>query len=322
MVPEIAVLSTGGTIASTGGEDGAVPDKYGEELIGSVPEIEDYGELTVEDVARTPSYEMDVGTVSKLRDRIGQIPDEGAEGIVVTHGTDTMEESAYFVDATTDVDVPVVFTGAQRRPDEISPDGPANLLAAMRSVTHDRVRAAGGVYIAFDMELHAARDVTKRHTSALDTFSSPDKGPVASLTRETIRFHREPGSRVGTIPVDEVNQEVTIVKSAVGRRGKDVRSAVEDDVDGIVVEGTGLGNVTAPIGRAIVDAIDAGVPVVITSRCYAGSTSATYGSDGGGRTLVEHGAIPGGDLSAQKARIRLMLSLETADDSGQVREYF
>jgi L-asparaginase len=117
---------------------------------------------------------------------------DGADGVVITHGTDTMEKSAYYLDLVLDLDAPVVFTGAQRRSDEVSPDGLSNLLTAVRAASHGRFRGAGGVYIAFDVELHAARDVTKEHTSNLSAFVSPDKCPVVRLTRESVRVHREP----------------------------------------------------------------------------------------------------------------------------------
>ncbi|MFB9808167.1 asparaginase domain-containing protein [Haladaptatus pallidirubidus] len=103
-----------------------------------------------------------------------------------------MEESAYYLDLALDVGVPVVVTGAQRRPDEVSPDGPSNLVTAVRVFTDERIRNTGGVYIAFDEELHAARDATKRHTRKLDTFESPEKGPVAVTTRDEVRCYREP----------------------------------------------------------------------------------------------------------------------------------
>ncbi|WP_416841415.1 asparaginase [Haloferax sp. DFSO52] len=322
MRPEIVVLSTGGTIASTSGAGGATPQKRGAELVDAVPELESYANLTVTEVAHRPSFDMDFETISALREAVVEAVGDGAAGIVVTHGTDTMEESAYALDLTLDVEAPVVFTGAQRRPDETSSDGPANLLTAVRLAAHEKLVGEGGVYIAFDEELHAARDVTKQHTSKLDTFGSPDKGPIAATTREGVRFFRAPGSRSVDIQTTEPTASVEMVKSGVGVGAEQITRAVDAGVDGLVIEGTGLGNVTSALGDAIGDAIDAGVVVVVTSRCSAGAVSGVYGTGGGGATLANHGVVFGGDLPAHKARLKLVYALSVGGDHESVAELF
>lgn len=246
------------------------------------------------------------------------------DGVVITHGTDTMEESAYYLDLILNLDAPVVFTGAQRRPDEVSPDGPSNFLTAVRAASHEQFRDTGGTYIAFDEEVHAARDVTKGHTSTLSAFVSPDKCPVARFTREGMRIHREPGSRSISVGVTETSADVTMVKSGAGVGAQPLREAIERGVDGVVVEGTGLGNTTSALGDAVGDAVEAGVSVVITSRCQGGSVAPVYGTPGGGETLRSHGVIAGGDLPAHKARLKLMLLIEEfgTDDLGTLREMF
>ncbi len=322
MSSEVAVISTGGTIASTQNETAATPQKSGTELIEAVPALSEYATLSVRDIAQVPSFDMDLDTIADIGDAAIEVAADGADGVVVTHGTDTMEESAYVLDATRDFDIPVVFTGAQRRPDEHSPDGPANILAAVRAATHDRLQAAGGVYIAFDMELHSPRDVTKSHTSALGTFDSPDKGPIASFTREAIRFHRQPGSYSETLGPTRSFADVRMIKSAVGIDSQQVDTAVEQDVDGIVIDGTGLGNTTSALGNAIKDAVKEGIPVVVASRCHGGSTAPVYGTDGGGQTLVDNGAVHAGDLPAHKARLKLVLALAAVEEPLAAAEYF
>ncbi len=307
MAPNITVLSTGGTIASTKDSDSgaASPSKQGAELVEAVPAVSAYGDISVRAVTQVPSFDMSLDGITAIGDAAAEAADAGADGVVVTHGTDTMEESAYALDLTRELTPPVVFTGAQRRPDEHSADGAANLLAAVRAASHERLQGEGGVYVAFDSELHAAYDVTKGHTSALGTFVSPDTGPVASFSREGVRLHRPPGSHSDALPVDRTDADVAIVKSAagVGRRGVD--AALNAGVDGVVVEGTGLGNATAAIGDAVADAVRVGVPVVVASRCQGGSTAPVYGTGGGGRTLVDHGAVQAGALPAHKARLKL-----------------
>jgi len=322
MSREVTVISTGGTIASTRSEAAATPQKGGEELVAAVPELSEYATLSVREVAQVASFDIDITTIADVGDATAEAIAEGADGVVVTHGTDTMEETAYVLDLTRDFDVPVALTGAQRRPDEHSPDGPANLLTAVRAATHDRFRAAGGVYVAFDTELHSPRDVTKGHTNALGTFESPGKGPVASVTREDIRIHRQPGSDTETLAPTRTTADVRMIKSAVGVGSRQIEAAVEQGVDGIVVEGTGLGNTTSGLGRAVADVVADGMPVVVASRCHAGATAPVYGTDGGGRTLVDNGAVQAGDLSAHKARLKLALALADVADPLAAADYF
>lgn len=322
MPPDVVVLGTGGTIASTAGESGATPELSTDDLLSAVPEIEEYADVTAEEVAQVSSFDMDLETIAAVGKRIRNVAADGADGVVVTHGTDTMEESAYYLDLTLDVGTPVVLTGAQRRPDEVSPDGPANLLTAVRAASHDAFRGAGGAYVAFDEEVHAASDVTKFHTSKVGTFASPETGPVAAFGRGGVRLFRDPASRSPTIPVDRPKTDVRTVQSGIGVDGAQIERALEDDVDGIVVEGTGLGNTTSAISDAVANAVDQGVPVVVTSRCFAGTTAPVYGTPGGGETLRDRGAIHGGDLPAHKARIKLLLVLEATTGDVEIRAYF
>nr|WP_221625584.1 asparaginase [Halobellus ruber] len=311
-------MSTGGTIASTHAADGAKPTLPGEELVAAADLPTDL-DLSVEQVSQVPGFGMDTDIVD---DVASYVRDAGAdESFVVTHGTDTMAESAYYLDAGLAPDAPVVFTGAQRRPDEVSADGPANLRAAVAAATHPELYEAGGTHLAFNGELHAARDVVKSHSHKLETFSSPGKGPVAVRNREGFRFHREPGSRSAHVPGLGSDATVATVTSGLGVDGGPVRWVL-DAVDGLVVAGTGLGNVTAELADAIDEALDDGVPVVIASRCHAGGVNGVYGTAGGGKRLLERGVLPAGDLPPWKARLKLLLALEAANTPAGVAEYF
>ncbi|UPV73746.1 asparaginase [Halorussus limi] len=327
MLPQVHVVATGGTIASTPDEGGAAPSLDGEDLLVSVPNLASHADLGVESVSQVPGFDVDFGIMAEVAGRTRDAAAEGADAVVVTHGTDTMAETAYFLDLVCSLSVPVVVTGAQRRLDEPSSDAAANLLAAVRAATHSRV--SEGVFLAFDDELHAARDVRKVHTHKLAAFASPNDGPVATLTRAGIRLHREPRSESVYLPVagedasvEEPDARVEMVVSAAGVDGAQVERAVESGVDGLVLAGTGLGNATGELGEAVADAIDAGVPVVLTSRCGAGTTGAVYGTAGGGQTLQDRGAIPGGDLAPWKARVKLALALDAVDDPEDVAQYF
>lgn len=316
----VTVLSTGGTIASTAGETGASPTVDGDELLAAVTDVPPELDVSVEQVAQVPSFEVDRETVAAIGDRVSALADGAADAVVLTHGTDTMEETAYYLDVVHRPSVPVVLTGAQRRPDETSPDGPANLRTALH--TAFAFREFGGVFVAFDDEVHAAQTVTKTHTTALGTFRSPGVGPVATLDHDGVHLHRKPESE--SIHLPDASLDPTVYTVACGGRatGDLVDAAVERGADGLVVEGTGVGNVPPEAGRAVVAALDDGVPAVITSRCQGGRTMPIYDGVGGGATLDEHGAIFAGSLPSQKARIALTLAIDACDDPAEIRALF
>lgn len=310
---DVRVLNCGGTIASEPADGGAAPAKAGEELLAAVPELADHAALSVEDVASMPGFDMDADTVAEVGRRARAAAD-AVGGIVVTQGTDTMCETAYYLDLALDLDVPVVVTGAQRRLDEPSSDAPANLLAAVSAAIHERV--GSGVFVAFDDELHAARHAVKAHSRKLSTVASPGPGSVAERTRDGWVFHREPASESRDVGVLETDAHAPIVTSGLGVPGGDLERHVEAGADGVVLAGTGLGNATGSLGEAV---SICPVPVVVGSRCHAGGTGAVYGTPGGGATLQSAGALPAGSLSPPKARVKLLLALASSDP---VRTYF
>ena len=328
-MPRVRILSTGGTIASTaadGETSGKTPTLSGDDLLETVPELDEYANIEVADVCRVSGFQVTVENLRGIVDAVEEAAADGVDGVVVTHGTDTMEETAYALDLAGDAvaDSPVVCTGAQRPADRLGTDGPANLLTAVRAAADARVRNGGGTYLAFDDELHAAREVTKSHTSALGTFESPGAGPVGEFSPDGLRFFREPRRYSTPIPDARPDPEIRVelVTNAIGVDGRRIARAVDDGVDGFVVAGTGLGNTTAELAAAIADSIAEGLPVVLASRCHAGTTAGLYGGPGGGATLLEAGAIPGGDRQPWKARIELLLALAAGLDADEIRTQF
>lgn len=318
----IQILTTGGTIASAHSEDGAVPSKSGSDLVDAVPELADYAAVSVENVMNELSFTLDFDALATLSGAVDEAAASDVDGVVITHGTDTMEESAYFLDLVSNIDIPIVFTGAQRRPDEVSPDGPSNLLCAVRVAASDAFEGADGVFIAFNDTVHAARDATKSHSTNVNAFSSPEGGPVATLQRKTIRLHRQPTSRSVSLPANRPTAQVEIVKSTTGIGGEQLQDALSRGAEGIVVEATGIGNVTAELGQAIQAAIQRDVPIVITSRCYAGSVEPVYGTTGGSQTLHEQGALFADAIPAHKARLKLALAIEASENVDQAKTAF
>ncbi|WP_224449171.1 asparaginase [Haloprofundus salilacus] len=321
-MPDVRVLSCGGTIASEPSETGAAPAKRGAELVEAVPELDEYATVAAEEIASHPGFDMQFAAVAAVAEAVDA---SDADGFVVTHGTDTLADTAYALSLLVDADVPVVVTGSQRRFDEVGTDAPANLLTAVRAAASPRFT---GVFVAFDDELHAARDVEKTHTNALSTFKSPGKGPVATFTRSETHVHRSAESTSGpgsaSLPVAaaaDASATVPVVHSGIGVGGDELDRAVDAGADGVVVEGTGLGNVSCRLGDAIARATET-LPVVVSSRCHVGPTDQVYGTPGGGVTLREHSALFSGDLPTSKARIKLLLALSAGIEGDELAALF
>ncbi|HQR36097.1 MAG TPA: asparaginase [Blastocatellia bacterium] len=323
MKPRLATFFTGGTISMridpvTGG---AIPMLSGEEIIAQVPGLNDLAEFDLINFDRLPGphwtpqrmMELAVAVREKLRD-------ERIVGAVVTHGTDTLEETAYFLDLVLNTDKPVVFIGAMRNSSELSWDGPENLAAAVRVAVDSQARGLG-VVVAMNSQIISATEVTKTHTESTDTFQSRDFGPLGFVDKDRVIFMRRPFEREH-IATEQVEPRVDILKMFAGADGRFIDFAVSEGARAVVVEGLGRGNVTVPAMAAIERAIQAGLPVVITSRCPRGRVLDTYAYDGAGKQLKRIGAILGGMLPSHKARIKLMLALGAGWNVEQIRDSF
>ncbi|ELY80043.1 asparaginase [Natrinema gari] len=315
----VHVVATGGTIASTSTGAGTVPTESVQELADAYSGVFDRVDVQLEQLTQLPSSELATDDLEEIGHRIRAVAAD-VDGIIVFHGTDTIEETAYYLDLVLDVDVPVVLTGAQRTHDEISPDGPANVRGALDAAAHDHVQ--DGVYVLFNEQLHAARAVTKRHSSNLDAYDSGDYGLVAERTPGGFWFYRQPESLSATIPTRTITATVELVTTSTDTDGRAIRYAVDRGVDGLVVDALGLGNVPTDVASAIESAIDNDVVVVVTTRCRDGVVSPVYGSDGGAKALAEAGVVFGSDLPAHKARLKLLVALSAHDDSDDVRALF
>lgn len=283
-----------------------VPAISGDELV----EMLDWPEappLELDDFVRVPSFDMHGDLALSLANRVLEHAGGEADGIVVTHGTDTMEESVYLVDRLLDSDTAVVFTGAQRGADQPDTDGPRNLRDAIRVAASPAARGRGAV-IAFGGEVHAAREVRKVHTSALRAFDSPGFGPVGHVDGERVEFRHRP-DRSPPLPRPAGGMpQVDLVRLYAGSDGRFIRTAVETGSRAIVLDATGRGNANEQVLEAVEEAVRGGVPVVICSRCVAGRVEPVYGR-GGGKDLADAGALFAGDLAGPKARVLLQLAL-------------
>jgi L-asparaginase len=303
----VVVVSTGGTIAMRPDPASGklVPAVSGDELV----EMLDWPEappLELDDFAQVPSFDVHGELALRLARRAVE---HAVAGIptVVTHGTDTMEESAYLTDLLLPDDAaPVVFTGAQRGAGERDADGPRNLRDAITAAV--AAESAGlGVLIAFAGELHAAREARKVHTSALRAFASPGYGPVGHVDAGKVRVRRRPIQRPG-LPVPERMARVDLIRLHAGSEAHFLLASLAAGAEAIVLEGTGRGNANDQVVEGVRQMVAAGILVVVCSRCAEGAVEPVYGR-GGGRDLAEAGALFAGDLAGPKARVLLQVAI-------------
>lgn len=321
----VSIVGTGGTIASKYDPKigGHVSAASAEDLVAAVPELLDIAELRIVDHSNVNSARIDTATVFGLRDTLRkELADDKVAGAVVTHGTATLEETAYLMDLTLGGEKPVVITGAQRNFDEKDADGPRNLLYAVKIAAHPEARGRG-VLVAVAGEIHSALDATKVHTQNLNAFGSRDGGPIGMVTKyeNGVVFFNAPGRRLH-LEVDHVKQNVQLIPMVQGAKDLLLRACIREKADGIVVEGVGGGNVNLPFYHSACEALDAGIPVVVGIRVRAGAPHIGKGYQGSFKSLIDRGAISSGYLSGIKARILLMVALAHTQDREKLREIF
>lgn len=320
----VTIIFTGGTIAmgvdpETGG---AVPLLSGEELMNGVPDLKGIADLDVLNFCNKPGPHIRPEDVLELGKVITGIFARGrADGVVVTHGTDTLEETAYELDLLTGGDHPVVVTGAMRTGSMISADGPSNLMNAVLTAADDAARGKG-VMVVFNNEVHLARDVTKASATQLNAFRSPLFGPVGLIYGRTVQFVR-PGGLRESIPVEAVSAQVELIKFTLGMSTLLLDAVRDSAADGVVIEGAGVGHVSPEVGQAIRRIVETGKTVILTSRCHEGLVMEdAYAFVGSEKYLRESGAIPAPGLSGPKARIKLILALSRTRDVRRIKEIF
>ena len=309
----IVILTTGGTIAMRADATvgGAVPVLAGADFADGLPH--DLAEIQFEEFSNLPSAHFTLDHIWNLSRRVAAlVADAQVDGVVVTHGTDTLEESAYLCDLTIDSIKPIVFTGAMRTASELGYDGLANIAASIRVAASDEARDCGTL-VVFNDEIHAARDVTKTNTTALETFRSPEFGKLGQVDLSGVVIARQP-TRREFIPATHLESNVHLLKLTVGMSDGLLAYLVNTvNARGIVLEALGGGRVPPWWLPTIERAIKQGVAIVIVSRTGSGRTMDRYGYAGGHRDLSRIGSWFAGSLNGQKTRIKLMAALGTSD---------
>jgi L-asparaginase len=315
----VHVLFTGGTISMRvdPGTGAAVPALSGEEIVSKVPGLKKEARLTLEDYARLPGPQVTPDWMWRLKERAAAVlADPSVDGVVLTHGTDTLEETAFLLDLTLDSHKPVVFCGAMRTMSEPGWDGPANLLAVVRTAVHPASPGRGAL-VTVGEQIHAAAEATKWHTQSLASFRSPH-GPLGVIDRGQPVYHR-PRFRAPALPARRLVSEVDLHTMAAGVDDALLRASLARGARGLVLEATGCGNVPPAALPALRAALAARIPIVLVSRCAEGRLAPAYGYEGGGRMLKEMGLIFAQELPGPKARIKLMVALGVSTDPAEVR---
>ncbi|RBY90261.1 asparaginase [Blastococcus sp. TBT05-19] len=306
----IHLLATGGTIASRRGPDGLAPVTRAVDLLAAAG-TPDGLTVTTSDVGTVGSFALGTADLLRLVAEVHRGLGPEVDGVVVTHGTDTLEESVFLADLVHDDPRPVVFTGAQRPSDSPAPDGPANLAAALRVAASPSARDAG-VLLCFDGLAFAARGVRKVETLRSGAFAAPGRGPVLRVTGDEVTALSRP-VRGTPIPLDLDGDlpRVDVVPLYLGADDVLLRAAAGAGAAGVVLQAFGAGNATPAVAAAVGDVVAGGIPVLVCSRVPAGPVAPLY-TGGGGADLARAGAVFAGDLSPWQARVLLAAALAVA----------
>jgi L-asparaginase len=306
----IHLLFTGGTISMQRdpAAGGNVPAHGGEALVGLSGGLDDVGPYRIENWARLPASHLGPERLWALRERVREIAEAGeVRGIVVTHGTDTIEETAYLLARTLPPEVPVAITGAMRTSSDEGWDGPRNLIDAAR-VAASPAGAGRGAMVVFHGEILAGETAVKTHATDPAAFSAPHAEPVGAVKEGRVVFRGPPVARAPLLQPDGLGARVALVPVVVGDDGT-LLDLARPEYDGVVIEAFGSGNMPPGAVPAVRRWLEEGKPVVLASRCPYGEVTPLYAFEGGGARTVALGAVPAGPRSPSQARMELTLAL-------------
>ncbi|HEI9493700.1 TPA: asparaginase [Staphylococcus aureus] len=317
----LLVIHTGGTISMSQDQSNKVvtndinPISLHQDVINQYAQIDELNPFNV------PSPHMTIQHVKQLKDIILEaVTNKYYDGFVITHGTDTLEETAFLLDLILGIQQPVVITGAMRSSNEIGSDGLYNYISAIRVASDEKARHKG-VMVVFNDEIHTARNVTKTHTSNTNTFQSPNHGPLGVLTKDRVQFHHMPYRQQALENVNE-KLNVPLVKAYMGMPGDIFSFYSREGIDGMVIEALGQGNMPPSALEGIQQLVSLNIPIVLVSRSFNGIVSPTYAYDGGGYQLAQQGFIFSNGLNGPKARLKLLVALSNNLDKAEIKSYF
>ncbi len=322
--PVVQLIATGGTIAMKIDpvKKAPVPAISGEDLLATVPDIADFARIEVKNISNVASCEMSPERWVELQKAvIAALERPEVAGVIISHGTDTLEETAYFIDLAVKSEKPVVLIGAQRNASESDFDGPRNLRNAVRICVDPEAKNKGAM-VVLNGHINAARNVTKTNTSDVETFKSGDLGELGVADYDRVIFYRAPLHRQHVPVTMNVLPKVEIIYIYGGADGELIKAAVERGAKGIVLAALGWGNISSKAYEVVKDTLKGGTPVVVSTRVWNGRVLPHYGYPGGGKTLKDAGAVFADNLSPQKARLLLMLAMQNTKDQAALQAYF
>lgn len=321
---KVAIIFTGGTISMKVDPrlKAAIPSMSSEDIMSMVTNIDQVADLDIVEFGKYPGPHMTPEKMMELKQLVQKkLNQADICGVIVTHGTDNLEETAYLLDLTIEHEKPIIVVGAMRNGSEMGYDGPSNLAAAISTAVHPN-SLKRGVLVVLNNEINAAREVTKTHTMSLNTFKSLEFGPIGIVDQEHVIYYREQSMPTIHIETNRIEADVHLIKVATGVDSRVLNFLVEEKVKGIVIEGMGRGNVPPMMTEGIKNALDHNIPVILVSRCPMGRLMGSYGYEGGGAQLEKLGVIFANTLNGQKARIQLMLAITISSDLNEIKQYF
>ncbi len=318
---KVLIITTGGTIAMAKGPDGGdIPALNGDLIVNQIPKHFLPATLDVYEYSNKPSPHITMDDMVNLSKIIKEKKDL-YDGFVITHGTDVLEETAFFLDVVLPISIKVAITASMRANDDIGVDGPRNLLSAIKTILSPESNGYGVIVVIND-EIHDPYTVTKTYTSNVATFQSPGFGMLGIVDDDKEFFARAKKKRI-CIESESYEKNVILYKTFVGDDGELLNSICANvDFKGLVVEGFGRGNVPPKVAEILIDICKKGIPVIVSTRCHLGRTLGVYSYEGGGKNLEDEGIILSRDLKPHKALILLKLLLGSNSPKEKIKEVF
>ena len=317
MPKKILVLHTGGTISMQADDSGAVVTSQDNPMNHVSNQLEGV-EVHALDFFNLPSPHIKPKHMLALYQKIKEEADY-YDGFVITHGTDTLEETAYFLDTMEVPHKPIVLTGAMRSSNELGSDGVYNYLSALRVVSDDKA-ADKGVLVVMNDEIHAAKYVTKTHTTNVSTFQTPTHGPLGLIMKHEILYFKTAEPRV-RFDLDRIQGLVPIIPVYAGMTEELLDLLPVDQLDGLIIQAFGAGNVPKETSQKLNALIQEGLPIALVSRCFNGIAEPVYAYEGGGVCLQKAGVFFVKELNAQKARLKLLIAINAGLTGDELRAY-
>ena len=317
MPKKILVLHTGGTISMQADASGAVVTSSDNPMNHVSNPLEGIQVHTL-DFFNLPSPHIKPKHMLALYQKIKE---EAAnyDGVVITHGTDTLEETAYFLDTMEVPHMPIVLTGAMRSSNELGSDGVYNYLSALR-VASDNRAADKGVLVVMNDEIHAAKYVTKTHTTNVSTFQTPTHGPLGLIMKQEILYFKTAEPRV-RFDLDHIQGLVPIISAYAGMTDELIDMLDLEQLDGLIIQAFGAGNIPKETSQKLESLLQKGIPVALVSRCFNGIAEPVYAYQGGGVQLQKSGVFFVKELNAQKARLKLLIALNAGLKGQALKDY-